>query len=651
MTIPATDVLLVSMPWAVLHSPSIQIGTLQALLEQNGFSATSRHYYLDAAEYFINLGNAAQNEFTCEDYRSIAGQFYQFGLGDWIFAVPPYKDITPEDDENYRRYLTENPVPEKIIEKAFLLRDNVGELLNKWVADILSVKPKIVGFTSSFSQNVPSLVLAKMIKIASPETHIIFGGANCDGPMGEALIKTFSWVDTVFRGEAEKALPAYLNKIIRHDDSVSLEKINGLCFRTDSEIHIIPQTSVSISMDEVPLPNYNDYFEQVKTSSLSRYIVPRLAIPFESARGCWWGEKHHCTFCGLNGTSMAFRSKTAKRVYDEILNLGSKYHQTNFSSVDNIISMDHVRDLLPELRKLREEAYDCSLFYETKVNLKKEQIELLRDAGVRRVQPGIESLSTPILRLMLKGTTALQNIRFLKWAEQYGITPHWNIIYGFPGEPIEEYDKMAKLVSSLTHLPPPNFTHLGIQRFSPYHNEPEKFGLKLKGPVSYYKFIYQTDEATLKNLAYDFEFSYSDDKQLDYVEPLKAAVRAWRRDWKSRSGFLHYERGLDFLRISDNRPNLNNAHYTFKKTEAEIYLACDAGATPEQIRRHLSASLNINLKIEEIEAFLIQLVNSKLIFKEGDVYLSLAVPRNRDARMTGREVRNVVRSELPVFSQ
>lgn len=29
---------------------------------------------------------------------------------------------------------------------------------------------------------------------------------------------------------------------------------------------------------------------------------------YEASLGCWWGEKHHCTFCGLNGTTMKFRA-------------------------------------------------------------------------------------------------------------------------------------------------------------------------------------------------------------------------------------------------------------------------------------------------------------------------------------------------------
>jgi ribosomal peptide maturation radical SAM protein 1 len=624
-----TDVLLVSMPWATLHSPSIQIGILKALLEAKGFSVAAHHFYLDAAEYLINVENTGGNKFTCDDYRSIAGQYCNFGLGDWIFAVPPYKNIDIEDDKNYCDYLKENYVSESVIESAFIIRKNVGKMVTEWLEKILDLNPSIVGFTTSFSQNVPSLLLSKMLKDAKSETQIVFGGANCDGPMAPALLKTFHWIDAAFVGESEKSLPEYVRKIIYSDDAKPLSDINGLCFRNGENIQVTPQNSEPVSMDEVPMPDYDDYFKQVVSSSLKSYILPRLWLPFESARGCWWGAKQHCTFCGLNGTSMSFRSKNVGRVLDEILSLGAKYQQTRFFAVDNIISMNHVRDLLPELKKLRDDSYDFELFYETKVNLKKEQIEIMRKAGVKRVQPGIESLSTPILKMMRKGTTALQNIRFLKWVEQFGIVPDWNIIYGFPEEPMEEYDKMSKLVSALTHLSPPNFTHLGLQRFSPYHNNPEQFGLKMEGPSPYYKYIYETDDLTLSNLAYNFKFSYADQRNLDYTLPLRTSVDEWRKIWRPGADFLYYERGLNFLRICDNRPNLDGGYYTFRQTEAEIYLAADAGATAGQIANLLNKSALKPVKTEEVETFLEKLTQVKLAFKEGEIYLSLAIPKKR----------------------
>jgi radical SAM superfamily enzyme YgiQ (UPF0313 family) len=43
----------------------------------------------------------------------------------------------------------------------------------------------------------------------------------------------------------------------------------------------------------------------------------------ETARGCWWGAKHHCTFCGLNQNDMAFRAKSPQCAMDELVHLGT----------------------------------------------------------------------------------------------------------------------------------------------------------------------------------------------------------------------------------------------------------------------------------------------------------------------------------------
>jgi len=50
---------------------------------------------------------------------------------------------------------------------------------------------------------------------------------------------------------------------------------------------------------------------------------------------------------------------------------------------------------------------NLQLFYEVKVNLRYDQLAMLRAGGVRAIQPGIESLSNQVLRLMKKGCTSL----------------------------------------------------------------------------------------------------------------------------------------------------------------------------------------------------------------------------------------------------
>lgn len=624
------DVLLISMPWASLNSPSIQLGILQAMLENNSISVGARHFNLNAMEYFRANFSGGTETFSIKDYEEIAEVHWQVGLGDWIFAVPPYIEPDKERDKAYKLYLQTSNVSPHIIEKAFNLREIVPVFLQSCLDSIIECQPKIVGFTSAFSQNIPSLVIAKLLKNSFPDVQIVFGGANCDGVMGATLHQSFPWVDAVIRGEAESVFPAFVKNILDGADVSKIGLLSGICFRQNGKSVAVPQNGQTLTaMEEVPLPNYNDYFEQFNQSDLREDLLPSIVIPFESSRGCWWGAKKHCTFCGLNGMTMAFRSKSANLVFDEVVKLGALYKQTVFTAVDNIIDMNHVEELLPKFRKLQQNGYDFNFFYEVKVNLKKKQLALMNEAGVRSLQPGVESLSTPILKMMRKGTTALQNIRFLKWATQYKIKPIWNIIYGFPEEPPEEYEKMEDLMRSLTHLPPPNLSRLLVERFSPYHQTPEEFGLKIKGPASFYQYIYELDSASVTNLAYDFSHEYlNGTANFDYVEPIRKAIADWNRYWSYDSNCLVYRRGLNFITIIDNRPNLENSMFVFERREAEIYLACDAGASAAQIWKKMRDAGDNSMSAGEIEDFLQELVESRLAFEENGIYLSLAIPVN-----------------------
>ena len=52
-----------------------------------------------------------------------------------------------------------------------------------------------------------------MLKLRRPDLKIVFGGANCDGPMGDAIIRAFDWVDVVVKGEAENVvLPLFRSR-------------------------------------------------------------------------------------------------------------------------------------------------------------------------------------------------------------------------------------------------------------------------------------------------------------------------------------------------------------------------------------------------------------------------------------------------------
>jgi ribosomal peptide maturation radical SAM protein 1 len=388
------------------------------------------------------------------------------------------------------------------------------------------------------------------------------------------------------------------------------------------------ESSPQLPITEVPNPTYDEYFVRLSRSPLRSELLPDVAILFESSRGCWWGAKKHCTFCGLNAATMMFRSKPAARVAEEILALAARYKILKFVAVDDIIDLGHIQELMP---LLKESGYDLEIFYETKANLTKEQLRAFQSAGVTDIQPGIESLSTPILRLMHKGVTALQNLRLLKWCAEVGISPMWNLLYGFPGEPPEEYERMTELIPSLIHLEAPNFSHVQVQRFSPYFERASEFGIELTGPMPYYRHLYQLAPDMLHNIAYDFAHRYDDGRNPNtYTDGLREAVKQWRELSERAFKSLRYRRGPGFLIVQDRRPGMELADYQFDGPEAKIYLGCDAGATPAQLAAHLAAG-GEHLDAEEIKEFLDELVESRIMYREGNLYLSLAVAANGTA--------------------
>ena len=166
------------------------------------------------------------------------------------------------------------------------------------------------------------------------------------------------------------------------------------------------------------------------------------------------------------------------------------------------------------------------VYLQVRPDLSKDQLRLLADAGIRRLEVGIESLSTPVLRLMRKGTTALKCVQFLKWARELGIEVIWNVLWGFPGEDPREYQKMADMVPLLAHLQPPNSVgSFRLDRFSPAFEDPDGFGLAAIRPYPSYGYVYDLPEEALAGLAYFFVFDYARPQDVAaYTLPLAEAI-------------------------------------------------------------------------------------------------------------------------------
>jgi ribosomal peptide maturation radical SAM protein 1 len=631
-----TEVVLISMPFGPLFQPSLGLSLLKASLAPLHIPAKVLYFTLRFAEligssFYARISNPGGITFPFDIVDLI---------GEWLFAGALF-DPDRLDTAGYLEQVLHRQAreprgnsavsgqtsgqklePEAFIPHLLKVRGQVDGFLDACLAAVTSHRPRIVGFTSLFQQHIASLALAKRIKAQAPEIFIVFGGANCEGAMGAELIRQFPFVDAVVSGEGERVFPELVQRVLAKRPTADLQ---GVYAREGIGLSVLngrfPNAPLVRNMDALPWPDYQDFFEQWETSRLDKRIAPRLL--YETSRGCWWGERNHCTFCGMNGGTMAYRSKSAARALDELISLTGQYPNCSVSVVDNILELKYFNDFIPELTARR---LGVELFYESKSNLRKEQVRQLRDAGITAIQPGIESLSSRVLGLMRKGVRGLQNIQLLKWCKELGVRPFWNVIWGFPGEPPEEYARMAELIPWLAHLPPPDsYGALRLDRFSPNFEKAEQFGLVKVEPCPAYRYIYPLAPEAVENLAYYFTFSYREPQDVaNYTRPVAERIAAWQAAYE-QSELFSLDTGVSLL-ICDLRPVAQEPLTVLTELQRVLYLACDSAQTISQLQRLAGAPSGRAASAAEVEELLRPLVERSLMVREDGAYLSLAIP-------------------------
>jgi ribosomal peptide maturation radical SAM protein 1 len=227
---------------------------------------------------------------------------------------------------------------------------------------------------------------------------------------------------------------------------------------------------------------------------------------------------------------MRFRAKSPQRVLDELARLARRYRSFRFEAVDNILDMRYLKELFPAIA---DSASDYQIFYGAKANLTRAQLRVLARGGVTHLQPGLESLSSNVLRLMDKGVRAAQNVNLLRWARYYGIDVAWSILWGFPGETAEDYAGQAAAASHLIHLQPPSGSgRIWLERFSPLFTEAERYGLSRRVPERSYRHVYP-ERVVLDRIAYFFDYEVDGALPESTYEPLRRALAAWTDAWRS----------------------------------------------------------------------------------------------------------------------
>lgn len=621
------DVCLVSMPYVDLQRPSMGLGLLQGILDEAGINAMVAY----ANVWFADKVGLRLYELAAQAPTTHLA-------GEWTFAGAAFSD-RGDRDERYLNLVREAGGQfgtEDTVADLRTLRAAAEEFVDETARRVLATGARVVGCTSTFEQHVGSLALLRRIRELDPDVVTMMGGANCETVMGEATHRCFPWVDYVVSGEADGLITDLCKLALSRGREVECDELPhgvlGPCHRHKAGSQLAQkQTSRTLfrDLDSLPIPLFDDYFKAVADSSLGRNIRPGL--PLETSRGCWWGNKHQCTFCGLNGSGMTFRSKGPERVLNEIATLESRHGISNFEVVDNILDTRYFKTLLPSLA---ESDSRRSLFYEIKANISRQQVELLARAGIKWVQPGIESLHSEVLQLMDKGLQGWQNVQLLKWSRELGIRLSWSLLWGFPGERDEYYQEMAGWLPLLEHLQPPlAVIPLRYDRYSVYHARAEELGMVLF-PIPAMSYVYPVPSRELGNLAYFFTTDPDRSRLIVFdkgtVGPGVAAVYEATSHWSTafysrKSPVLSMADREGVLDVVDTRSCSRGRRRSFQGLERAVLLACDAVPRPEKIAELVRRDHGLTASPEEVSDAVDRLASDGLILRMDNRLVGLAI--------------------------
>ena len=594
------SVALIAMPWATSTRPSLALSTLSASLRERDVSVDVVYPNL----LLSSLIGAASYEFLSETPA-------YFGVAEHLFAIEVFSRDSLRSDAFIRSVArsTRDDATTPISHDGLLcLRNLIPEFIDLVAQEILTHQPEIVGLTCTFNQVMPSVALAKALKARRPSIHTVLGGACVHGDMGVTYSRIFQrYIDCVFLGEADQILPLYVDQL---HDGHGTEHLTGLAIAGRKTPEGVPFQD----LESLPTPDFTDYFSaRTQLEQAGFRLADCHSLPFEASRGCWWGQKQHCVFCGLNTTGMVFRRKSVEKVVRELEELRNCYGIDEFMAADNILDFRAYRELLPRLTALR---HRPRIFFELKANVSRDDVAALHAAGINWVQPGFESFSDHVLGLMKKGTSAMQNIAVLKWLSEFGIRTSYNLLVGFPGETADDYVDILYVLDKITHLPPPGAeAHIvQVQRFSPFHFARESFEIGTIRGAAYYQHLIPPSVANPEEYAYFFDRDIPSTAPLyEYLTELNAKLGAWCQSSLSMALDMAEEH-LE-LKIGGARPRVR----ALTTLESATLIHADAPISIRRLRdllRQLADEKTIQTTVRQLES-------AGLLFVRRDCALAL----------------------------
>lgn len=602
-------VALVSMPTLSARFPSFQLALLKPLLESHSIPTQTFSLFM----YFGTHIGWRINETISDVYPCM--------VGEWIWTRAAFGDFADTDDYFRIHYDNLRSICRRAgcsLEDLRRIRDEAAPSFIEFCTSSIDwSRFGLIGFSVVFQQTLASIALARALKEKYPTIPIIMGGASFEDDIADEIMLGCPAIDYIHCGDAEETFPELIRRLYAGE---TMRGLRGVMWRWHGNVEYAGRAPNLTDMNRTPVPDFDEYFYARGESGYDVYEdAQEVLLPIETARGCWWGMKNHCTFCGLNRAGMEFRAKSVDNVIGQIETLSRRYQTLHFNAIDNIIAPEYINELFG---RLAEAKADIRLHYEVRPSLTRAQLKHMHTGGLFSIQPGVESLSTHVLKLMRKHTTGMRNLELIKWATYYGINNLYNILVGFPGETAEDYRLQCEIIPKIHHWQPPwGVARARADRGSPMFTEPESQSITQLAPSPCYDFLFPKERFNLRRVSYYFDHEMENTVGDEGYYELFRLASVWQQSWRERPRpYLRYRKSWATILIEDGR-NGRARTYTYSDERAALYEYCVDARSRKEIDARFDAGPWVEDALEEfIERDLLVYLDSR--------YLSLALPEN-----------------------
>jgi hypothetical protein len=429
--------------------------------------------------------------------------------------------------------------------------------------------------------------------------------------MAGALQALFPQVDYVICGEGERPLAALVDTL-RHGGAVP-EGVFPIISGEQGEGREMGQVA---DLDSLPVPDFREYFFELAQVFGADTFFPEL--PVEFSRGCWWGK---CSFCNLNLQWCGYRHKSANRMLAEVRQLAQAHGCLDFFFTDNVLPRRESRGFF---RQMATVSGDFRFFAEMRSE-QRHDLALGVRGGLAEIQVGIESLSAGLLKKMHKGGSVLANLAMMKQAQACGLPLAGNLITEYPGATAAEVTETLEALDYAWPYAPLTPASFFLGHGSPMDSRPAAHGIGGRTVHPRARSLYPG--GILARLPLLIK-GYRGDRQLQRQRwrPVHRRLRQWREFHQQRQAPAHlqpplaYRDGGDFLLLRQELPDGLVLRHRLRGLSRRLYLACAEIREIDDLLRDFTG-----ISRPALVKFLAELSAKRLLFREGDQVLALAI--------------------------